>query len=210
MKTLQDFVREEMNGVMQNACKKYGEYIAGECKNWERNMKTACAAFGTAQGLWMNADTKGRFESFKEAADNGYAPALYELGICYRDGKGTAENKDKAEKCFGQAIQKGYIPAHYALCVNNLKHDREKCSDIVQKFIDSLLKGMEQVYTLAQIEVAQQNQGGGFDNCKALADIGYAPAIFSLGTQYLGDLAHNGDDAQCNVLDDEGDEIVQD
>lgn len=39
-------------------------------------------------------------EYYTKAADKGYAPSLYSLGICYEQGKGVKRNDKKSTKVF--------------------------------------------------------------------------------------------------------------
>ena len=52
---------------------------------------------------------------FRRAAEQDYAPALYELGICYRDGIGITQNSREADAMFQKAAISGYAPAQNIL-----------------------------------------------------------------------------------------------
>lgn len=49
-----------------------------------------------------------RFELIREAADNGYAPAIYSLALSYEQGVGVEEDKDRANELFRTAADMLY------------------------------------------------------------------------------------------------------
>ena len=55
---------------------------------------------------------KKAFQLFKKAADKGYMPALYDLGLCYQNGIGTRKKKVKAFQCYEKAADEDYICLH--------------------------------------------------------------------------------------------------
>jgi TPR repeat protein len=48
---------------------------------------------------------------FRKAAEQNYAAAQYNLGLCYRDGFGVAKDDIEGEKWFHKAIEQGFIPS---------------------------------------------------------------------------------------------------
>jgi TPR repeat protein len=52
---------------------------------------------------------------FKKAAEQGHAEAQYELGKCYKKGKGIAENKAEAREWFRKAAAQGHKKAQEKL-----------------------------------------------------------------------------------------------
>jgi TPR repeat protein len=54
---------------------------------------------------------------FRFAADQGYAPAQYNLGVMYANGWGVPQNYDEAAKWHALAANQGYVIARYNLGV---------------------------------------------------------------------------------------------
>ncbi len=52
---------------------------------------------------------------FRKAAEQGNAPAQYNLGLCYAKGKGVRKSSKEAEKWFRKAAEQGLEPAKKAL-----------------------------------------------------------------------------------------------
>ena len=51
----------------------------------------------------------------EKAAENGYAPAQFNLGSIYSNGQGTKQDYIKAKKWYEKAAYNGNIPAQYNL-----------------------------------------------------------------------------------------------
>ena len=51
----------------------------------------------------MEADPARAAELYRQAADQGYAPALCDLGLCYENANGVAEDKVQAAECYRKA-----------------------------------------------------------------------------------------------------------
>jgi hypothetical protein len=49
------------------------------------------------------------------AADLGYCPAIYELGVCYETGRGVTRNEASAAACFRQAAENDHYEAQVRL-----------------------------------------------------------------------------------------------
>ena len=54
------------------------------------------------------ADDNLAFKYFEKAAEQGYAPAIYNLAIYYKFGKGVPQNCEKAFELFTKAAEQGY------------------------------------------------------------------------------------------------------
>lgn len=69
-----------------------------------------------------------------------YKPAIYDLGVCYFEGKGVKENKKKAFKCFLKSAKKfNDVKAYQKLieCYTNgygCKIDKQKAGEYKQKY----------------------------------------------------------------------------
>lgn len=79
------------------------------------------------------------FKEVKEKMKH-YKPAIYDLGVCYFEGKGVKENKKKAFKCFLKAAKKfKNVSAYQKLieCYTNgygCKIDKQKAGEYKQKY----------------------------------------------------------------------------
>ena len=51
----------------------------------------------------------------RKAAEQGYAPVQYNLGICYELGEGVPQDHEQAAKWYRKAAEWGYAPAQYNL-----------------------------------------------------------------------------------------------
>ncbi len=54
-------------------------------------------------------------ELYKQAADQGYASAQYNLGLLYREGRGVPQSDERAAMLYTQAAAQGYAGAQYNL-----------------------------------------------------------------------------------------------
>ena len=52
---------------------------------------------------------------YRKAAEQNYAPAQYNLGLCYEHGNGVAENRVEAAKWYRKAAEQNYADAQYNL-----------------------------------------------------------------------------------------------
>lgn len=69
-------------------------------------------------GEYQNA-----IEWYEKSAAEGYLPALYRLGWCYKSGKGVDRNEEKALVYFEEAAQKGHIFAKSQLMRRRILRD---------------------------------------------------------------------------------------
>ncbi len=58
-------------------------------------------------------DNETYFEKCKREAENGNVEAQYKLGLCYKNGEGTAKDSAKAYTWFQKAAEAGYLDAKY-------------------------------------------------------------------------------------------------
>ena len=57
---------------------------------------------------WQETDTFKRLAYLRTAAEQGYAPAQTELGLCYENGKGVEQDEAQAVRWYRKAAQQGY------------------------------------------------------------------------------------------------------
>lgn len=91
---------------------------------------------------------------FRKAAEQGYAPAQWKLGLCYDLGEGVAKNKEEAIRWYRKAADQGYANAQYNLGVcyqygvgvqNNIAEARkwfQKAADQGDKDAKKKLEGL--------------------------------------------------------------------
>jgi TPR repeat protein len=76
---------------------------------------TAAAEQVYRQGLasYKKGDYGTAVQQFRQAADQGYAKAQYNLGIAYLQGKGVAKNDQEGINWFRKAADQNFAPAQY-------------------------------------------------------------------------------------------------
>ena len=79
------------------------------------------------------ADDNLAFKYFEKAAEQGYAPAIYNLAIYYKFGKGVSQNCDKAFELYSKAAEQGVASAQYKLALHYENGSGVK-KDIVKAF----------------------------------------------------------------------------
>lgn len=72
-------------------------------------------------GLEKNEEFSFRY--FKISADLGFAISFLNLGVCYRDGKGTKMDRKEFIKCFKIGTEEGSPSAAYRLALMLIKGD---------------------------------------------------------------------------------------
>ncbi|XP_070553437.1 DAP3-binding cell death enhancer 1-like [Ptychodera flava] len=86
-------------------------------------------------------------EQFRQAADMGYAKALYNLGLCYEEGRGVKKCLTKAADYYQLAAAKGHPMALYNLAVfyllglGGLPKDSRKSVELMEQAAE---KGLQQ------------------------------------------------------------------
>jgi hypothetical protein len=70
---------------------------------------------GTGEFSCSPEDAKESVKWFKNAAENGYANAQYNLGVCYKDGEGVQEDEQAAREWFQRAASQSNAAANYML-----------------------------------------------------------------------------------------------
>ena len=142
--------------------------------------------YGVGKNLEKAADM------FWEAAYRGSSRAMYQLGVCYRDGKGVDQNDEKAASLFQQAAKRGSSAAMHELGVlyrdglGGMDKNLEKAADMFRKAAD---RG----YSAAMHELGVcYRDGKGVDKnletaaslFQQAADSRYSPAMYQLGLCY--------------------------
>lgn len=107
-----------LGGVLLHS-EEAAEVAEGEriCRRYaEQGEVTACTNLGNHY-YYLNRDAEAA-KLFRRAAEENFAPALYQLGQCYFHGYGVEQNRAAAYRFFLKAAEQGHIPACYwtALC----------------------------------------------------------------------------------------------
>jgi len=127
---------------------------------------------------------------FRKAAEQGYAAAQYNLGVCYKKGEGVSQDKAEAVNWYRKAAEQGVAKAQYNLgvCYDNGEGVSQDKAEAVKWF-----KAAEQGYALAQYNLGfcyEYGQGVSTDKPEAVkwyrkaAEQGYAAAQYNLGVCY--------------------------
>ena len=144
-----------------------------------------------AKALIEQQNYEEAFKIFRKSAEQGNSIALYNLGVCYRNGIGAAKDTSEALNLFHKAAEQGYKHAQYNLGV--LYQEMELYSEAVKWYRKAAEQGLAD---------AQLNLGGCYSNGKGViqdkteavklfhkaAEQGLAEAQFNLGNCYC-----NGD-----------------
>ena len=136
---------------------------------------------------------------YKKAAEMGYVVAEKNLGSCYLNGQGVAEDPEEAFSWYEKAAQKGYVPARYQLAglyYDGTGIDQDQ-STAFRMFMDLLKEG----YAPAKVALAEcfyfgngtlKNEGNAFILAKAAAE----ESDHSIANYILGMCYYHGRVAQ--------------
>ena len=86
------------------------------CGNEQSSSSSRCSCCGFPLRV-ETKPAKERVRIYQEAAEQGYANAQYNLGICYANGRGVPKNYEEAAKWYRLSAEQGYINAQYNLGV---------------------------------------------------------------------------------------------
>lgn len=103
------------------------------------------------QGRVVKQDYKLAFKCFLRAGALGCIPAIYNIGIIYRDGIGVNVNSAEAARYLKQAAEKGYANAQNALAVMILDGTADGAYDLA---INWLTRAANQNLAEAQFNLA--------------------------------------------------------
>jgi TPR repeat protein len=135
-------------------------------------------------------------DQFRKAAEQGYAPAQYNLGVMYTRDVGVARDEAQAVAWYRKAAEQGYAPAQ-----NDLGMMYQNGQGVAQDDAEAVgwyRKAAEQGYARAQTDLGTmylKGQGVAQDDAQAVswyrkaADQGYGPAegiLFGLNASGRG------------------------
>ena len=90
---------------------------------------------------------------WEKAAEQGYAPAQFKLGIAYNGGLGVSLNPEKAVEWFTKAAEQGMAEAQYQLGI--CYRDGNGVSRNLNNALFRLTQSAEQGYANAQYELGE-------------------------------------------------------
>jgi TPR repeat protein len=64
---------------------------------------------------WSPKDEVKEVKWYRKAAEQNYAPAQYNMGVCYANGQGVAKDEAAAVKCWRMAAEQNVAPAQFRL-----------------------------------------------------------------------------------------------
>jgi TPR repeat protein len=130
-------------------------------------------------------------EWYRKAADQGFAPAQFNLGYCYAHGQGVPQDFSEAPKWYRKAADQGFAPAQFNVgyCYANGRGVPQDFSEAAKWY----RKAADEGYARAQSALGYcyaNGQGVPQDPSEAAkwdrkaADQGFAPAQSALGYRY--------------------------
>ena len=135
-------------------------------------------AYYYGQGIGTVKDEKKSFEAYQKAANLGEREAFYYLGVCYLEGKGVLQDKEKGIACLIKIEDQYPVAAYLIGQYFKEKHDDQQA---IQHFKLAILKEDEEqsLYQLALygeqgIEVSKEEM---LDYLLRSAKKGYSPAL---------------------------------
>ncbi|MFT3742318.1 MAG: tetratricopeptide repeat protein [Gammaproteobacteria bacterium] len=156
--------------------------IGGECA------EGAVDAYGFPR---VTKDEGKAFTKFKEAADQGYAKAQYNLGLCYQYGIGTEKDEKTAVKTYQLAAAQGHVYAQYQLGVcydegRGVEQNKKTAEEYYQQVVEAGIKEIQSgSYSGHVLRAAHYFQ--------LIANLGNADALYSADALYgLGVCYENG------------------
>ena len=86
------------------------------CSGWSK--QSAVDAYNKGLEFYKKGQAQKAAERFRKAAEQGYAPAQYNLGVCYAKGQGVAQNYAEAVKWYSKAAEQGnkYAQNNLGVC----------------------------------------------------------------------------------------------
>lgn len=75
------------------------------------------AAFNEGSAAYERRDFRAAFNAFHFAAEQGFAPAQFNIAMMYDDGQGVAQNKSAAINWYRKAAEQGHRDAQFNLAV---------------------------------------------------------------------------------------------
>ncbi|MDF1758739.1 MAG: tetratricopeptide repeat protein [Legionellaceae bacterium] len=89
------------------------------------------------QGIKYERENKleSAFFCYKKSADKGYVYAMYNLALCYKDGKGCTIDQDLALNWMDKSASKNFHEAELSLAIMYINKSDSKLEDLERAFI---------------------------------------------------------------------------
>lgn len=196
---------EKAMNYMQQAAEAGSELARDELETWE-NHTNGGEAMDNEQKLLqakeqlITVDYKEGFNTIKEMAEEGYAPAQYQLGMVYYEGKILPMNREIAYQWLDRAAAGGNADAQYQIGLIYYGGDGNETRPLnenlaVQYFESAAAQGhgMAQ-YSAGNILVSGGKNGTrGFEWLQKAVENGVEEAVFLLGYCYMEGLGTKKD-----------------
>ncbi|MGD0207384.1 MAG: tetratricopeptide repeat-containing serine protease family protein [Verrucomicrobiota bacterium] len=101
----------QLHAQQTEADRKIFETIKAEAEHGNAKSQCALAEFYSSGMLGVTQDTAEAVKWFRKAADQNFAYAQYNLGVCYADGLGVAKDEVEAVKWYRMAAEQGLANA---------------------------------------------------------------------------------------------------
>ncbi len=172
-------------------------YYTGNCveKDYQKSLDDALKAYddykkaGYVLGkLYENSeilenDAVKVFNYYNAAANEGHVASTYEVGLCYKEGKGTKKSQTLAVAFFTKAAEKGHARAHFELA-ENLRINKAYDSAIKYYTIAAQKGVIEAEYGIGLCYAELGEETKAMKHYKVAADNGNKYAANALGDYY--------------------------
>lgn len=150
--------------------------------------------YGIVTAWNANTDQVGlarAFTYFERAAAAGYTPAIFELGVAYRDGRGVQKDDTKAMKYFRECVAQGDTKCMHSLAL--LLNARAKTPDETKEVVSlwkraAELGDMNSLYAVALLYLEgtkeKKDLARGLDFLERAANAGEPYSAYLMGAQY--------------------------
>ncbi len=165
----------------------YLENIKSKAENGDAQAQTVMGALYEFSLRGVTNDFVEAVKWFRKAADQNYAPAQYELGICYAAGQGVKKDDAKAAECYLKAANQNLAVAQYNLGV--YYRDGQGVAKDEEEAVIWFRKAADQ-----NLAIAQYNLGVCYDSGQGVAK-DYLKAVKWYRKAVEQNLAY----AQCNL-----------
>jgi TPR repeat protein len=158
------------------------------------SVNVAMSDYQKGMAAYNTGDYATALQTMSVLAKQGHAKARFSLGVMYDNGKGVAENNDKAFELYRKAAKQGVIDATRALpklmkeMVEEFKAARPGQKDLHELYERDLATGRSLLDTLGyEGGIAAYNRGDyvtAFKNLKPFAQLANVSAQFLVGVMY--------------------------
>ena len=159
------------------------------CSGWSK--QSAVDAYNKGLEFYKKGQAQKAAERFRKAAEQGYAPAQYNLGVCYAKGQGVAQNYAEAVKWYSKAAEQGnkYAQNNLGVCYKDGQGVAQNYAEAVKWFTKAAEQGNKYAQNnlgvcYARGQGVAQNYAEAVKWYTKAAEQGDAPAQTDLGLCY--------------------------